>query len=111
MSDTEEPNLGTVLPYEQIIATAEKWIPELQKLDSADEWGLQHALYMIREVEDTEYYLDVMSKGISILKDKTGTVPSTYIKDVIGFLAPKREEDYGVQSIIRFKLDKLGIPT
>lgn len=111
MSDDEDFGLGTILSYERAVEIGEKWLPKLQEIAPADGWNFDDVIYRIKELEDSEYYLDVMLMGLGIYKDLPGPIPLEFIEDVKGFLAPTREEDYGVQESIRYYLDELGIPT
>lgn len=103
---------GTSLTEQQVIDTAEKWIPRLQELDPTDQINLDWELYKIRELGDEEAYIDVMHGGLwFFMKKQDGPIPEEFIEDIKGFLAPTRDKDWGTQGSIRYKLDKLGIPT
>lgn len=108
----EEYGFGAKISDRKLAETAEKWIPRLQELDSQGTLQLDDYIFRIRELEDNEPYLDIMASGLWFFTKKyDGPIPQEFIEDIKGFLAPTREEDYGVQEGIRYDLDKLGIPT
>lgn len=103
---------GTSLTEQQVIDTAEKWIPRLQELDTKGDLQLEGYLYQVHELGDGEAYLDIMHAGLwFFMKKYDGPIPEEFIEDIKGFVAPTRAEDIRTPGSIRYKLDKLGIPT
>lgn len=112
MSSDEKFGLGTSLPYQRVVEIAEKWIPRLQEVDTNQDLDFDDYIFRIQELGDVEPYLDIMADGLYFFANKQdGPIPQEFIEDVKGFVAPNRSKDYGTQESIRYKLDKLGIPT
>ena len=103
---------GTSLTEQQVIDTAEKWVPRLQELDTKGDLQLEGYLYQVHELGDGEAYISIMNAGLWFFTKKyNGPIPQEFIDDIKGFLAPSRDKDWGTQGTIRYTLDKLGIPT
>lgn len=111
MSIDEEYGLGAIVSDQTLVELAEKWIPRLQELNPNDKWDMGEYLYRAQELGAEEYYIDIMSKGLSIFSHQDTPIPDEFVEDIKKFLPPSREEDYAAQKSIRYDLDELGIHT